>query len=182
MHRANKSNVEILPTLDERNEYHIFGFKDISPRDSFSMHHFTKEDGSAFASVEDFEDYTANISVPSQKTTAPIDYTELLNAIKNAVTKPPLELENVTYSLVGAKNITFEAETINAYSMMIEKGQAKFKEVNETDYLDTNRGLSSSYDDRILPNEIKITNKDAESVTTISVIQLIGTTPLITDN
>jgi hypothetical protein len=180
MHRAIKSKVEILPTHDERHEYFIFGFKDISSKDSFSMHHFTKQDGNAFANVEEFEDFTANISIASSNTTPPIDNTQVLNEIRDNTNK--LNLVNVTYPLVGNKNIVFAANTINSYSMMIEAGQAKFKEVNETGWLETNRGLSGSLDNRLLPNEIKITNKDASSVTTICVLQFVGTSPTITNN
>jgi hypothetical protein len=130
--------------------------------------------GVSFSNAQDL------ITAFNTSSSTTIDNTILLENIAENTKK--LNLENVTYSLVGNKNIVFAANTINSYSMMIEAGQAKFKEVNETGWLETNRGLSGSLDNRLLPNEIKITNKDAISVTTICVLQFVGTMPTITDN
>jgi Zn-dependent M16 (insulinase) family peptidase len=176
MHRAIKSKVEILPTHDERHEYFIFGFKDISSKDSFSMHHFTKEDGSAFANVEEFEDFTANISIAS--TAQPIDNTRILEEIRDNTTK--LDLENVTYKIQGLQKIVFGANTISSYSIYFEIPSQKFKEVNETFVFDKTKTISKSLENGLLLNAFEITNMNTDSKTIISVLQLVGTSPTIT--
>lgn len=104
---AVKKEVEILPTNDEKTEYKIFGFKDLSPRDSFSLHHFVKEDGSAFTLTQWEDFYMANTGNYGSEPAPPAtDYTpkldEIITAIENNKEKELIKpITEFTETIVG---------------------------------------------------------------------------------
>jgi hypothetical protein len=95
----------------------------------------------------------------------------------------PICLENKVYEISGEKSITFAPLTLNSYSIFIDAGKAKIKEINETSFKEDGRGFNGGFNDdqSLLPNEIKITNETASSVTTISVLQICGYEAVIAD-
>ena len=113
---------------------------------------------------------------------APVDTTFALGACPvEAIT--PVCIENVTYDLDGAKGIIFEANKLNSYDAQVYKGEMKYTEKNNVIYVEEGYNHSNGFtqDDRLLPNELKIVNKDANSRTIIKVLQVCGYMPIIAD-
>jgi surface protein len=113
---------------------------------------------------------------------APTDTTFELGACTvEAVT--PVCIENVSYDLDGATGIVFEASKLNSYNAFVYKGEMKYTEKNSVGFVEETYEHSNGFnqDDRLLPNELKIVNKDGNSRTIIKVLQVCGYMPIIAD-
>ena len=115
-------------------------------------------------------------------TTAPDDLTFTLGACPVDIVEP-ICIENVSYDLDGAKGIIFEANKLNSYDAQVISGEMKYTEKNVVGYVEETYSHSNGFTDdyKLMPNELKIVNKNANSRTIIKVLQVCGYQPIIAD-
>jgi surface protein len=113
---------------------------------------------------------------------APADTTFALGACPVEIIEPVC-IENVSYDLDGAKGIIFEASKLNSYNAFVYRGEMKYTEKNSVGIVEESYEHSNglNQDDRLLPNELKIVNRNANSRTIIKVLQVCGYMPIIAD-
>jgi surface protein len=113
---------------------------------------------------------------------APENTTFTLGACPIELT-PPVCIENVSYDLDGGKGIIFEAGKLNSYDALVLAGEMKYTELNSTALVEEGYNHSNGFnqDDKLLPNELKIVNKNSQARTVIKVLQVCGYMPIIAD-